>query len=304
MLNRLEMMRIFCVTAESASFKAAASRLGVSPQVVTRAIKELETLLGEPLFYRNTRQMRITGFGADLALRARNSLHTVDALFMPADARPESEISGAVRITAPVMIGRKFLLPMVRALSQKHPHLRLDLRLADTHTNVIDQQIDIGVRVGFLRDSSFIARPASKVAFYIVATPTLAKDYTTPRHPQDLNHLPVTSLVDNRTGRLWPWHLTNGHQFIPHNPAFQTDDSETELQAALQGIAFAQLAGCIAIPYIRAGVLVTVLDDYMAPPWEVYVYRPQRGPVPSRIRLVYDRIIDTLSDADNFPVTL
>lgn len=302
MLNKLEMMRIFCVAAESATFKDAASRLGVSPQAVTRAVKELENLVGEPLFYRNTRQMRITGFGADLALRARDSLHSIDALLMPADARPETEIGGVVRITAPVMIGRKFLLPMAQALAQEHPHLTLDLRLADTHTNVIDQQIDIGVRVGFLRDSSFIARPTSKVSFFIVATPELAQRYPTPRQVQDLHQLPVTALVDNNTGRVWPWHLNNGHQFIAREPAFQTDDSETELDAALHGIGFTQVAGCVAIPHIRAGRLVTVLDEFMAPPWELYVYRPQRGPVPARIRLVFDRIIDTLSDPAIFPV--
>ncbi|PKO51166.1 MAG: LysR family transcriptional regulator, partial [Betaproteobacteria bacterium HGW-Betaproteobacteria-2] len=83
MLNRLEMMRIFCVAAECPSFKDAAVRLGVSPQAVTRAIKELENTIGEPLFYRNTRHMRITDFGEQLSLRAKGSIAEIDELFRP-----------------------------------------------------------------------------------------------------------------------------------------------------------------------------------------------------------------------------
>jgi DNA-binding transcriptional LysR family regulator len=304
MLNRLEMMRIFCTTAESTSFKEAALRLGVSPQAVTRAIKELEQTVGEPLFYRNTRQMRITDFGEHLASRAKDMVSGIDALFAPVSDEKDSNLAGTVRITAPVVIGRRFLLPVLSRISAKHPEIVLDLRLSDSITDAIEQQIDIGVRVGFLRDSSFVARSPAKVPFYSVGSPALIARVGKPKIIDDLLTLPTTGLVDSSSGRCWPWYFSDGHQFTPKATAFITDDAETELDLVLNGVGFAQVPGCLAIPLIKSGKLVTVLDEYMAPPWDLYVYRPQRGPVPPRTRLVYDQLLKTLADPAIFPVSL
>jgi DNA-binding transcriptional LysR family regulator len=304
MLNRLEMMRIFCVTAESNSFKEAAVRLGISPQAVTRAIKQLEQTVGEPLFYRNTRQMRITDFGVQLASRAKDMVSGIDALFTTANDQQDSSLAGTVRITAPVVIGRRFLLPVLSEIAARHPEIVIDLRLSDAITDAIEQQIDIGVRVGFLRDSSFVARSPAKVSFFSVGAPSLIARVGKPKSIDDLLDMPTTGLVDSSTGRCWPWYFSDGHQFTPKATAFITDDAETELDLVLNGIGFAQVPGCLAIPLIHSGRLVTVLGEHQAPPWDLYVYRPQRGPVPTRTRLVYDRLLQTLGDPARFPVTL
>ena len=131
MLNRLEMLRIFCAAADAGSFKDAAIHLGISPQAVTRAIQELERLQGEMLFHRNTRQVRITSFGEQLAERARTSLQQLDGLFAPDPASPPDDMSGVVRLAAPSALGRSRLLPIVERLANAHPGLRFDLRLTD-----------------------------------------------------------------------------------------------------------------------------------------------------------------------------
>lgn len=298
MLNRLEMMRIFCATAEAASFKEAAARLSISPQAVTRAVKELEQLLGEPLFYRNTRQIRITEFGGQLALRAREAIISVDELFLTAGKQHEHDIGGVVRITAPVVIGRHFLLPILSRISREYPQITIDLRLSDTHSDVVEQQIDIGVRVGFLRDSSFVARSLAKVSFWVVGTPELIARVGKPHSLQDLHEMPTIALVDKSSGKNWPWFFADGQQLAPRNPSFITDDSAVEMQLALDGLGFAHLGSTFITPYLRSGKLVTVLDEFVAPSWNVYVYRPRRGPVPERIRIVYDEIARTLTDPD------
>ena len=298
MLNRLEMMRIFCATAEAASFKEAAARLSISPQAVTRAVKELEQLLGEPLFYRNTRQIRITEFGEQLALRAREAIISVDELFLTAGKQHEHDIGGVVRITAPVVIGRHFLLPILSRISREYPQITIDLRLSDTHSDVVEQQIDIGVRVGFLRDSSFVARSLAKMSFWVVGSPELIARVGKPHSLQDLHEMPTIALVDKSSGKNWPWFFADGQQLAPKNPSFITDDSAVEMQLALDGLGFAHLGSTFIIPYLRSGKLVTVLDEFVAPSWSVYVYRPRRGPVPERIRIVYDEIARTLTDPD------
>ena len=159
MLNRLEMLRIFCAAAEARNFKEAAQRLGVSPQAVTRAVQELEAHVGELLFHRNTRQSHITEFGEALAAQARAGIEGVDEIFRAGRAsRQQQEISGLVRITAPEAVGEWYLVPFLAQLNSRHPGLRFDLRLSNQTTNAIDEQIDIGIRIGFMRDSRYVAR--------------------------------------------------------------------------------------------------------------------------------------------------
>ena len=301
MLNRLEMMRIFCAATEAISFKEAAARLSISPQAVTRAVKELEVLLGEPLFYRNTRQIRITEFGEQLALRAREAITSVDELFVAAGKQHDQDIGGIVRITAPVVIGRHFLLPILSQINQAYPQITIDLRLSDAHSDVVEQQIDIGVRVGFLRDSSFVARSLAKVSFWVAGTPELIARVGKPRTLQDLHEVPTIALVDKSIGKSWPWFFADGQQLMPRNPSFITDDSAVELQLALNGVGFAQLGSSLILPHLQSGKLVTVLDEFIAPSWNLYVYRPRRGPVPERIRIVYDEIAQALADPNRAP---
>lgn len=298
MLNQLEMLRIFCIAAECHSFKDAATRLGTSAQSVTRAIQALEARVGEPLFYRNTRNMHITDFGEQFAQEARASVAALDALLLPNHPVNDNEMAGVVRLTAPTTIGRRFLPPILSRISAKFPNMSFELKLSDSLTDVIKEQIDIGVRVGFLRDSSFVARATAKMRFFIVATPALIARLGTPQSIEALLAMPSVALRNQADGKCWPWYFHDSQQYKHLHPAFITDDAETELAIALQGGGFAQIADCLAAPYLASGELVSVLTDVVPAPWDIYVYRPQRGPVPARIRLVFDEIVNAFQTSN------
>ncbi|HRA82586.1 MAG TPA: LysR family transcriptional regulator [Thauera sp.] len=297
MLNRLEMLRIFCTAAEARNFKEAATRLGVSPQAVTRAVKELEGHVGELLFHRNTRHTRITEFGEQLAARARISLHGVDELFHRSAKEQDSSLHGLVRITAPRALERDYLIPVLGELCERHPGLHIDLRLSDQFAHLVDEQIDIGIRVGFMRDSRFVARVVAQVPFYIVGSPALIARVGAPQTLHALTEQPTTVAIDPNTGRPWSWFLAQGQQWLPRTPIFATDDTRAEADAVLAGIGFGQLAAFLANPHLRAGRLVEVLPELRPEPWSLSVYRPQRGPVAARIRLVFDGLVEHLSAA-------
>lgn len=305
MLNRLEMMRIFCAAADAPSFKEASLRLAISPQAVTRAIKELEYSLGEPLFHRNTRQVRITEFGSRFAVQAKAAIAEIDSLFESRSHSRQDDYQGLVRITVPMGIGRCFLLPVLRKLTEDYPEIQFDLRLSDMIADVVDEQIDIGIRVGAtLKDNRFIAKNPSKVAFLTVGTPGLIARVGMPRTPEDLLNMPTTGLLAPGSGRYWPWMFAQGQQLQMTQPVMVTNDAQLEVEAALQGIGFAQLPSCVAVPHIREGRLVSLLEDYAPEPWNLYVYRPQRGPVPPRIRVVYDYLVETLGREEVFPTAV
>ena len=294
MLNRLEMLRIFVSASETQSFKGAAARLGISPQAVTRAVQDLEQVHGEVLFHRNTRGIRITTYGAALAERARTSVEQMDELFLEGAAQSSQELEGVVRLTAPVMLGRILLMPVLATLAASYPQLRFDLRLSDSHADVVDERIDIGVRFGPLHDNRFVARRVASPAFHVVGTPELVARHGAPAAIEQLHALPTTELRDVAAGRAWPWYFAGGAQIVPAAPRFSSTDGDAEFAAILAGLGFGQIPAYLAGPHIAAGRLVTVLDHCMPEPWDIYVYRPQRGPVPPRIRLVFDSCVEAI----------
>ncbi|MCA1324520.1 LysR family transcriptional regulator [Herbaspirillum sp. alder98] len=296
MLNRLEMIRIFCTAAETGSFKEAAVRLGISPQAVTRAVKELERLQGEMLFHRNTRQIRITAFGEALAERARSSMLQLDALFeQPRAAAADGEMTGLVRLAAPSALGRRRLLPVIESLGAQYPGLRFDVRLNDQRIDVIGEKIDIGIRVGFLRDNRFVVRKLAKTRLQVVATPRYLRRYGTPSDLESLQAMPYTAIVDQDTGRLWPWMFAGERQMNPAAARFVCDDSEAEYQFVRSGQAIGQIVSFLVTDDIASGRLVPLLPELEPDPWDMYLYRPQRGPMPARLRLVFDALAEALS---------
>lgn len=294
-MNRLELLRIFSAAVEAPSFREAATRLGLSPQVVTRAVRTLEAQFGEPLFHRSTRAKQTTALGQALAAGAREAVAAVDQFFDHGRAAG-SAAAGRVRITAPAALGRPAIVGALAPLLAAHPGLQVDLRLSDAVSDAVDEGIDVGIRVGALKDKDFVARPAAKLAFFVCAAPRLVLRTRAPRTPDELLARPCTALIDRNSGRPWPYVFAGGQRFVHPAPAFTTDDAEAECEAVLAGLAYAQLPAHLAVPHLRSGRLLAVLEAHSPEPWPVTVYRPRRAPVPARVRLVFDRLVAALGD--------
>lgn len=301
-MDKIEQIRAFCAAAELSNFRSAAMRLGMSPQGITRAVKELETTFGEALFHRNTRQVQITEFGQRLFERARDTLGQVDDLLQLRADDNQAEISGTVRITAPGALGRRWMMRTLSKVSIVHPKLAIDLRLNEQLADVVAERVDVGVRIGHLDNPNFVARTVGRVPFHVVATPARVRKSGKPSGLADLRDMPVTALVNVNTGRAWPWVFENNQQFHPAAPTFVTDDPESECEAVLGGLGFGQLPGYLALPYIRQGKLIPVLEKFAPPPWDVSVFRPNRTPTPARVRLVFDTLVEALTDKQAFPM--
>ena len=301
MNKEMELLRIFRVAAESSSFRDAAARLGTSPQGVTRAIQQLEQHYGEVLFHRSTRQVRITAFGEGLLDQVRPALERFEDLWRTPGSDQQATLSGTVRITAPHSLGTRAVLPALERVAVRHPGITLDVRLSDRISNTVDEGIDVGIRVGFMRDSRFVARKAADMRLPIVAAPRLIKKVGVPAKIDALSSLPVTVALDINTGRPWPWHFKAGRQWTPTAPTLVADNADMEMGAALAGIAFAQLADYMAAPYIASGKLVQVLENEEPPAWGLYVYRPQRGPIPGRVRAVFDEMLVAVGSLPALP---
>ena len=303
MYDRFRLLKIFATTAQSDSFRDAAFQLGTSPQTISRAVKELEDQLGELLFHRSTRQIQITRFGERFLHESNSLISEFELLVEGASNGDQASYAGRGGITAPHSVGRGHVLPLLAPLIEESPECLIDLRLEDEVTDTVGAQIDIGIRVGALKDNRFVARQAAEVPLMVVASSDLIRRVGEPRSIADLMTRPVSGRVDRNLGRIWPWRF-NGFTHSPQSPRFVSDDPEAELQAVLNGWVFGQIAAFLVIPYIREGRLVPVLREFEPPALPLYVYRPQRGPVPPRVRKVFDTLTENFADEARFPSTL
>jgi DNA-binding transcriptional LysR family regulator len=302
-MNRFEALRVLVVAAESQSFRDAAIRLGVSPQVITRVIMKLEEEIGEPLFHRSTRGVRLTHFGASLALRSVEAIAGVDDIFSTGRSGARDELSGIVRIAAPSALGRRLIIQGLAPLLATNPGLTVDLRLSEVLADVVDEQIDIGVRIGPMRDNRFVARAVARASLHFVGAPDLLNRVGGPASKEAFLQSPLTTLIDRNTGKPWPLMFKDGSQIVPAKPAFITDDPETECEAVVAGVGFGQLSGHLALPFLSNGLLVPLLDRLQPKPSTLYVYRPHKTPVPARVRLIFDALCEMLADCETDPRT-
>lgn len=169
-MNRLEALRYFCAAAETLQFRKAASRLSVSPQVVTRVMAELEAALGEPLFVRSTRQVRLTDFGTRFLPRARQFLLDGEKLFATARQK-DDEMAGVVRITVPRLPGNEALLADLLARCADYPDWVIDWRVDEARLNAVENCIDMGVRLGLEPQPLMIVRRIAQTRDLFVAAP-------------------------------------------------------------------------------------------------------------------------------------
>ena len=284
-MDRLAALTTFVAVAERGGFKAASRHLGVSPPAVTRTIAALERHLGVRLFRRSTRSVALTEEGAALLERAREilmRLQDAEHVVMGRQATPQGEL----QITAPVVFGRLHVLPVVADLLARHRQMSVRLLLLDRNIRLVEEGIDVAVRIGEPRDSSLRSVAVGTVRQVLVASPA----YCAARgHPADPKALGLHDLIagDNvRTGSQW--------RFGPHSvgvaitPRLTVTSIDAQLAAATAGLGIANVLSYQAAEGLAAGTLCRVLDEHAPPPVPIHLlFDAGRANLPS-VRLFLD----------------
>jgi len=190
------------------------------------------------------------------------------------------------------------LTPLLLEFARLYPQIQLDIRLSDQHSDVVDEQIDLGIRAGLLRDQSFVAVPISQVELWLVASADYLAEHGTPNDLTELTNHHMTSVLDASTGRPWTWFFRGGETYTPRQVRFLVNDAEQETAAIVAGLGLGQVADFFAKPFIESGKLQRILAHLEPEPWPLSLYRPQRGPVSLRVRLLFDYLKAKLSAAN------
>ncbi|OOR89458.1 hypothetical protein B0181_07225 [Moraxella caviae] len=295
MQNRFEALRVFCSLAETLQFKETANRLAVSAPVVTRVISELENYLGEALFQRNTRQVKLTDFGRQFLPKAQKLLADSEALFVPSRSHLADEMAGVVRLTIPDLPNEKAVLQALGERLKAYPDLVLDLRKDTVRLNVVEHQIDLGVRIGTVQDNRFIVKTVGSTREKIVATPDFLAQHGKPKRWQDLADFPLIGCIDHNTGRAENWYFNTDIQITPSRPIALTNDYQSVLPLVQAGLGIGFLLDWQCEPYLQTGDLIELFPKLSRPNWQIYLYRPQRTVTPVRVKVVFDVLAEILS---------
>lgn len=264
-LERLTGIVAFARAASQGSFTAAARSLSVSPSAVSKTIQRLEQQLGLRLFTRTTRSLVLTPEGRELHERALHLLRAAEDVVQSA-AAVRAEPSGTLKVAAPLPIGTRLLAPALPEFRRRYPQVQVDLRLADRFVDLVQEGIDVAIRIGELADSNLISRGLTQARVSAFASPAYLAAHGTPRRPEDLKDHDCVNFRYQASGQLMRWVFEVGSRTVEFTPdaAIVVDVSDAVVEAIAAGGGVGMSASFIAAPYVERGLLVPVLQDFAA----------------------------------------
>lgn len=286
-MDRLAHMQTFVAIAETGGFASAARRLGVSPPVVTRAVASLEAHLGGQLLTRTTRKVRLTEVGARYLEDCRRLLGELEDA-ESAVRGAHSEPRGVLNVTASMTFGRLYVAPLILEFLDQHPRVSVHAVLNDSVLDLVDEGLDVAVRIAHLADSSFTALRVGEVRRVLCASPSYLRAHGLPKSPADLAEHEVVVFSQERSAAAWSFEGPKGKLSVRPRSRFVVNVSEVGIQAALAGRAITRVLSYMVAPELRAGRLRLVLEDYEPEPLPIHlVYREGRR-APARVRAFVD----------------
>jgi DNA-binding transcriptional LysR family regulator len=297
-MDRLKQIESFVAVATKGSLTAAAQAEGVAPAVIGRRIDALEARLGVKLLVRTTRRITLTHEGAAFledCQRLLTDLANAEASVTAGGVKA----SGSLRITAPAGFGRRHVAPLVPGFIAQHPDVHLSLNLSDRVVDIVNEGFDCAVRVGDLVDSSLISVRLADNRRLCVAAPAYLQRAGTPQHPSELAKHECLMLSSDAS-QTRGWAFTVDGEVIHLRPSGRVDCSDGQVlhDWCVAGLGLARRSTWEVEQEVAEGRLVSVLDDFAAPPNGIYAVFPHAKHLPLRVRLWIDYLKHTYGDAD------
>ncbi len=285
-MDRFEELQVFVAVIQQGSMAGAARILQRSPPVITRTLSALETRFGTTLIERTTRQLAPTEAGWQLFEQAQQLLSDYQHAM---DSAHHSGLQGLLRITAPVPFGRRHVMPLVNAFLQQHPEMQIEVVLSDSYQDLIENGLDIALRIGELQDSSMVARKVGSVRSTLVASPDYLKRAGVPSHPADLHqHAVITSL---RHTREWRFAQDLRVRILPR---LRVNDIESQLETLRGGQGIGRLLSYQVIDDLQDGKLIRLLPEWEPAPLPVQLVTQRVKNMTPKVRQFWDFALDQL----------
>ncbi len=294
-MDKLRAMTTFVRIVETGSLTAAADRLGTSPTSVVRSLSALEKSLGVRLLNRTTRRMALTEEGRDYFERCRHLLNDVEeaeAALLARQVKP----AGRLVITAPVMFGRLHVGPLVTDFLAAHPAVRVELLLLDRVVDLIDEGIDLAVRIGTLPESSLVAIPLGSTRRIVCASPAYLAIHGQPENPAELQNHRGIKTTGSSLEADWPFQQDGRPERVAMPHVLASNHIDFAIDACLKGVGCGRFFAYQVREHLATGKLVRLLRDYETPPLPVSFAYPHARLLSSRVRAFIDQAAPRLRE--------
>ena len=294
-MHKFEDLQAFVAVVEAGTFTAAAERLNLAKSAVSRRVSALEERLGVQLLRRTTRVLNLTDTGQSFYEHGARILADLDEA-EAAVQQEHGELRGTLRVALPLSFGVRHMCKPIAAFSHRHPNLRFDLDLNDRRIDLVEEGIDVAVRIAHLADSSLIARKLFDVRTVVAASPVYLKTHGIPESPEELRDHDCLIYSNLSDPERWRWTDGNGKQHVVNvNTTMRASSGDFLTNAAAHGLGIVIQPTFLAAEAIRRGSLVPILKDYEWPTSPAYAVYPPTRHLSYRVRAFIDFLVERFS---------
>jgi len=293
-MDRLQAMHLFVRVAELSSFSAVAQQMGLARSAVTRQIAALEQHLGIKLMVRSTRRLMLTSAGSAYLEKCRVILNLVEAAETGV-AEERQTPRGMIRISLPLTYGLMRVAPILLDFARRYPEVQLDMDYTDRRVNLIEEAIDLSVRITSRLGATEIARRIGSSQMQAVASPAYLAEHGTPRHPTELIHhecLSYTTTAESK--QTWSFEVDGVLTAYPIRARIHSNNGEALNDAVERGLGIALQPDFIIERSLQLGKVVTILNEFPLPELGIYAMLPSNRQVPHRVRVLMEFLADQL----------
>lgn len=293
-MDRLDAMQAFVAVADLQGFAPAARKLGLSPSGMTRLIAALEDRLGARLLQRTTRSVTLTDAGARYLERARRILADVEEAESAAEGE-QTRPGGRLVVSAPVGFGRLHVSPVMSAYLKRYPEVSADLRLSDRMVNLVEDGVDLAVRIGHLPDSTLVGRHVGEMRRIVVASQEYLKRRGEPKTPKEVASHDTIQFGAMTAAPDWRF-VENGREIrVAVAPRFSSNIADAAIQYAEAGGGLTRVLAYQAAASLEAGRLKIVLAKFEQPPLPIHIVYPTSRLLSAKVRTFID-LVTEISD--------
>jgi DNA-binding transcriptional LysR family regulator len=291
-MDRFEHLQAFVAVVEAGSFTAAAERLDIAKSAISRRVSTLEERLGVQLLRRTTRKLNLTDTGHSFYERSARILADLEEA-ESAVLQQHGELRGALRVALPLSFGIRHMCEPIAEFGQLHPHLKFDLDLNDRRIDLLEEGVDLAIRIGHLPNSSLIARKLFAARTVVFGSKDYFKKHGTPKSPQELIDHACLAYGNLADPAKWSYTDKDGNRLrVDVNAVMTASSGDFLVSAATQGMGIAMLPTFIAGDAIRLAELVPILTDYDWPVTPAYAVYPPTRHLSYRVREFIDFLVE------------
>jgi DNA-binding transcriptional LysR family regulator len=292
-MDKLAAMRTFVRIVDAGTLTRAANSLDTSLPTVVRTLASLERELGVSLLKRTTRRLHLTDEGSQYLARCRDILAATQEAEDSLVAR-RTEPVGRLGVTASVLFGRRHIAPILYGFLRRHPKVSAEVLFVDRVVNLIEEGMDVAVRIARLRDSSLVAIPVGKVRRVVCASEDYLRRHGVPHKPDDIRNHRCVRHVGLAPRNEWHFRVGTRQVAIPINSVVTCNDIDSAVNACIDGLGLGMFLSYMVAPDRKAGQLKYVLEQFETEPIPIQVVYPQPRVMSNKVRTFVDECVDKL----------